>query len=124
MTIGRRRWEYMAGCVFCKIANKEMDADIVYEDQHLVVFKDLKPASPVHLLIIPKKHYPSLLELNGDSFEIIGRINAAAVRIARDMGFAEKGFRLVCNCGWDGGQVVNHLHYHLLAGRELQWPPG
>ena len=114
----------MSDCVFCKIANKEIDADIIYEDQHLVVFKDLKPASPVHLLIIPKKHYPSLLELNGDDFEITGRINAAAVRIARDMGFFEKGFRLVCNCGSDGGQVVNHLHYHLLAGRELQWPPG
>ncbi|NLJ76908.1 MAG: histidine triad nucleotide-binding protein [Peptococcaceae bacterium] len=114
----------MSDCVFCKIANKEIDADIIYEDQHLVVFKDLKPASPVHLLIIPKKHYPSLLELNGDDFEITGRINAAAVRIARDMGFVEKGFRLVCNCGSDGGQVVNHLHYHLLAGRELQWPPG
>ncbi|MBP7330857.1 MAG: HIT-like protein [Firmicutes bacterium ADurb.Bin373] len=114
----------MSGCIFCKIASKVVNADIVYEDQHLVVFKDLKPAAPVHLLLIPKKHYSSLQDLEEGDFAIAGRINAAAVRVARDMGFAENGFRLVCNCGWDGGQVVNHLHYHLLAGRELQWPPG
>ena len=114
----------MTDCIFCKIAGKEIPADIVYEDQHLVVFKDVKPVAPLHLLLIPKKHYSSLLDLGEEDIEIVGRLKLTAVRMAREMGYAEKGFRVVCNCGRDGGQTVAHLHYHLLAGRALRWPPG
>lgn len=114
----------MADCIFCKIANKELPADIVYEDEHLVAFKDLKPVAPVHLLLIPKKHFSSPLDLGEGDIDTAGRLMVTAARIAREMGLAENGFRVVCNCGHDGGQTVNHIHYHLLAGRGLQWPPG
>jgi histidine triad (HIT) family protein len=111
-------------CIFCKIAAKEMPAEIVYEDEQIVAFKDLKPAAPVHLLMIPKKHFTNLLDLAEEDVELAGLLQMAAARIAREMGVAEQGFRVVCNCGRDGGQTVKHLHYHLLAGRALKWPPG
>lgn len=114
----------MSDCIFCKIASKEIPADIVYEDEHLVVFKDVKPVAPDHLLLIPKKHFSSPLDLGEEDIETAGRLMVTAARIAREMGFDEKGFRVVCNCGRDGGQTVKHIHYHLLAGRALQWPPG
>ncbi|MFX4263385.1 histidine triad nucleotide-binding protein [Pelotomaculum propionicicum] len=114
----------MSDCIFCKIASKEIPADIVYEDGHLVVFKDVKPVAPDHLLLIPKKHFSSPLDFGEEDIETAGRLMVTAARIAREMGFAEKGFRVVCNCGRDGGQTVSHIHYHLLAGRALQWPPG
>lgn len=114
----------MPDCIFCKIANKEIPADIVYEDEHIVVFKDVKPVAPVHLLLIPKKHFSSPLDLGEEDIDLAGRLQLTAVRVARDMGLAEKGFRVVGNCGRDGGQTVAHIHYHLLAGRALQWPPG
>jgi histidine triad (HIT) family protein len=106
------------------IANKEMPAEIIFEDEQVLVFKDVKPVAPVHLLLIPKKHYTSLLELGEADAGLAGRLQSIAVRIARDLGFAEQGFRVVCNCGCDGGQLVAHVHYHLLAGRALKWPPG
>lgn len=114
----------MPDCIFCKIANKEMPAEIIFEDEQVLVFKDVKPVAPVHLLMIPKKHYTSLLELGEADAGLAGSLLATAVRIARDLGFAEQGFRVVCNCGRDGGQLVAHVHYHLLAGRALKWPPG
>lgn len=114
----------MSDCIFCKIASKDIPADIVFEDEHLVVFKDVKPVAPVHLLLIPKKHFSSPLDLGKEDVETAGRLMLTAARVARDMGLAEKGFRVVCNCGRDGGQTVGHIHYHLLAGRALQWPPG
>jgi histidine triad (HIT) family protein len=114
----------MSDCIFCKIASRGIPADIVYEDEHLVVFKDVKPVAPDHLLLIPKKHFSSPLDLDEDDIETAGRLMVTAARIAREMGFDKKGFRVVCNCGRDGGQTVNHIHYHLLAGRALQWPPG
>jgi histidine triad (HIT) family protein len=114
----------MADCIFCKIVNKEIPAEIIYEDEEILVFQDVKPAAPVHLLLIPKKHYTSLLDLGEEDVALAGRLQATAVRLAWDMGFAGEGFRVVCNCGRDGGQMVSHIHYHLLAGRALMWPPG
>jgi histidine triad (HIT) family protein len=114
----------MSDCVFCKIINKEIPAEIVYEDDYVVAFKDLKPITPVHLLIIPKKHIPTLLDLSEEDAEIVGRLHLAANKIAQEQGVADTGFRLVANCGRDAEQVVMHVHYHLLAGQLLKWPPG
>jgi len=111
-------------CIFCKVIKKEIPSEIVYEDEHILAFKDIKPAAPVHLLIIPKKHITSLSDLHEEDAELMGRIQIASVHLARQMGLAEQGFRVVCNCGHDGGQMVMHIHYHLLAGRQMQWPPG
>jgi len=111
-------------CIFCKIIKKEIPAEIVYENDDVLVFKDIKPASPIHLLIIPKKHIPTFFDLQPEDSRIMGEVQRAAATVARDMGFTEKGFRLVANCLEDAGQLIFHMHYHLLAGRRLQWPPG
>jgi histidine triad (HIT) family protein len=114
----------MQDCIFCKIANREIPADIVYENEQVLVFKDVNPAAPVHLLVIPKKHIPTLFDLSEEDSGILGQIQLAAARVARELNLGEKGFRLVSNCGREAGQVVMHIHYHLLAGRPLHWPPG
>ncbi|MCL2766770.1 MAG: histidine triad nucleotide-binding protein [Peptococcaceae bacterium] len=114
----------MSDCVFCKIVNKEIPAEIVYEDDFVMAFKDLKPITPVHLLLITKKHIPTLLDMQEEDAEIMGRLQLAAGKIAREQGFAGTGFRLVSNCGKDAEQIVMHIHYHLIAGRPLNWPPG
>jgi len=109
----------MSDCIFCKIINKEVPANIVYEDDQVLAFNDINPQAPVHILIIPKKHIPDLTEITEEDLGIIGAIHKTAVKIARDKGFDNSGFRLVNNCKEDGGQVVFHLHYHLLAGKKL-----
>ncbi len=110
-------------CIFCKIAAGEIPSDIVYEDDDVLAFKDIAPQAPVHVVIIPKKHFSSILNVSaGDP--IVSQLMNAANRIALKFGLADSGFRLVCNCGKDGGQTVGHLHYHLLGGRGLEWPPG
>ncbi len=114
----------MQDCIFCKIVKKEIPSEVVYEDEEILVFKDLNPVAPVHLLIIPKKHIPALTGLGEEDVQVAGRIQLTAAKIARDMGFDEQGFRVVCNNGRDSGQLVLHIHYHLLAGRRLKWPPG
>lgn len=114
----------MSDCVFCRICEKQIPSDIVYEDDTLVAFKDINPEAPVHILIVPKKHIASLLDLKDDDLNIIPKVYAAANKIAKKAGIAENGFRLVTNCGKDGGQSVNHIHFHLLGGRSMQWPPG
>jgi len=111
-------------CLFCKIVKKEIPAQIVSEDENILVFKDVNPQAPVHLLLIPKKHISSLLELQDDDADLAGKIQLTAARMAKEMGLAKTGFRLVCNCGRDSGQLVFHIHYHLLAGRAMNWPPG
>ncbi|MFZ5646666.1 MAG: histidine triad nucleotide-binding protein [Bacillota bacterium] len=113
----------MQDCIFCKIINKEIPAEIVYEDDTVLVFKDIKPAAPVHLLLIPKKHIPTFFELEEADGKLLGDLHIAAARVARQMGL-EKGFRLISNCNQDAGQLVFHIHYHLMAGRALHWPPG
>ncbi|HBX22828.1 MAG TPA: histidine triad nucleotide-binding protein [Desulfotomaculum sp.] len=114
----------MQDCIFCKIVKKEIPAEIVYENDDVLVFKDIKPASPIHLLLIPKKHIPTFFDLQPEDSKIIGEVQRAAATVARDMGLTKQGFRLVSNCMEDAGQLVFHIHYHMLAGRPLQWPPG
>ncbi len=115
----------MADCIFCKIAAKEIPAAAVYEDDCVIAFKDLEPQAPVHVLIIPKKHVGSLLGLTAEDKALVAHIHVDVVpKLAAELGLAEKGFRVVVNTGAEGGQTVGHLHFHLLGGRAMQWPPG
>lgn len=111
----------MDNCIFCKIANHEIPSDIVFEDDKIIAFKDLNPIAPVHVLIIPKEHIASAMEINEENSGVIAHIFNCASEIAEKLGVAENGFRLVNNCGKDGGQTVFHLHFHLLGGKELPW---
>lgn len=114
----------MENCIFCKIVKGEIPSSKVYEDDKIFAFKDINPGAPVHILIIPKKHIQSVNELEQDHKELIGHIFVTAGNIAKEQGVAEDGYRIVTNCGEDGGQTVPHLHFHLLGGRTLSWPPG
>ncbi len=114
----------MKDCLFCKISAGEMDTDFVYQDDQVVVFEDINPQAPVHLLIVPKKHIADLNNLQPADNELIGHIYQAAKKMAAEHDIAESGYRLVSNCGDDGCQSVYHIHFHLLGGRKLQWPPG
>jgi histidine triad (HIT) family protein len=111
-------------CIFCRIIEGSAKAQIVYQDDALVAFKDIRPKAPVHLLLVPRKHIPTLLDLEAGDEGVIGSIFQAASRVAHEQGLAEKGFRLVVNCGEQAGQTVFHLHFHLMGGRTLTWPPG
>ncbi len=111
-------------CLFCKIINGEIPSDKVYEDELVFAFRDIAPASPVHVLIIPKKHISSANEINEDNEAVVAHIFSVAAKLAGELGIAESGYRIVNNCGKDGGQTVGHLHFHLLGGRNLGWPPG
>ena len=106
-------------CIFCKIVNKEISSEIVYEDEEILAFKDIHPAAPIHILVIPKKHIASVVEIDPADEILIGKIYTAINKIAEQQGVAEKGFRVIVNCGKDGGQEVGHLHFHLLAGKKL-----
>ncbi|GHA01725.1 histidine triad nucleotide-binding protein [Ignatzschineria ureiclastica] len=110
--------------IFSKIIRKEIPAKIVYEDNDVLAFEDIEPQAPVHILVIPKKEIPTLNDLTETDAELMGKLFLAAQKIAKEQGFAEKGYRTVFNCNEDGGQTVNHIHLHLLAGRSLTWPPG
>ncbi len=114
----------MSDCLFCKIAADEIPSTKVFEDKDLLAFEDISPAAPVHILIIPKIHLDSIRQAGEENKELIGRIHLAANRIAEERGLAEGGYRIVNNCGADGGQTVAHLHFHLLGGRAMTWPPG
>ncbi len=114
----------MADCLFCKIINREIESDIVYEDDHILVFKDINPAAPVHLLAVPKKHVSSIMEINKLKNSEINKIMETIKKIAGDFGLDKKGFRVVINTGPDGGQSVDHLHFHILGRRRFEWPPG
>jgi histidine triad (HIT) family protein len=110
--------------LFCKIANGEIPSQFVYEDDKVVAFKDINPEAPHHILIIPREHITSALEITEENSAIVGHIFTVASSLARKLGFDKDGFRIVNNCGRDGGQTVGHLHFHVLAGRNLGWPPG
>lgn len=115
----------MADCIFCKIANREIPSSIVYEDEQVTAFRDSDPQAPQHVLIVPKKHIESLLALQEGDRELAAHIVVDVIpKIAKDLGVAESGFRVVVNTGKEGGQTVKHLHFHLLGGRDMQWPPG
>ncbi len=111
-------------CVFCRIARKQVSSAQVYEDEEVFAFEDINPQAPVHILVIPKKHIPSSLDIGQEDHALIGRLFQAANTIARDRGVSERGFRLVMNCNREAGQTVFHVHLHLLAGRPMHWPPG
>jgi len=115
----------MAETIFSKIIKKEIPATIVFENETVLAFRDINPAAPTHILIIPKIEIPKVTELNGKEHgQLLGEMIDAANAIAKQEGIAEKGFRLVFNCGDNGGQEVYHLHMHLLGGRKMNWPPG
>jgi histidine triad (HIT) family protein len=106
-------------CIFCKIASGQIPADIIYQDDEIIAFRDINPQAPVHLLLIPRRHIPSLNQLKESDLPLIGRMVAVAQKLAEKEGVAEKGYRLAINCGPEGGQLVPHLHMHLLGGRNL-----
>lgn len=111
--------------IFSKIINKEIPADIVFESENVLAFKDINPKAPVHVLIIPKIEIPKVTDVKGSEHAaLLGEMIDAANKIAKDFGIADDGFRLVFNCGDNGGQEVYHLHLHLLGGRKMNWPPG
>jgi len=111
-------------CLFCQIIAGKIPATLYYEDSQLVVFADIEPHAPHHFLIVPKKHIRTTLDLTSADNELVGHVYQIAAQVARDLGFAESGFRVVNNCNEAGGQAVWHLHFHLLGGRDMTWPPG
>lgn len=114
----------MPDCVFCMIRDKKIPSQIVYEDDELIAFNDINPEAPVHVLIIPKKHISSVMKIEDGDAKLLSSIFNVAKKLAKEFNIAESGFRIVTNCGKDGGQSVDHMHFHLLGGRAMQWPPG
>jgi histidine triad (HIT) family protein len=114
----------MSGTIFDKIIRREIPADIVHDDEHVLGFRDVNPQAPVHVLFIPKTPIATLNDLQPTQAELVGRLVLAAAAFAKREGFADAGYRTVMNCNGDGGQSVYHIHLHLLAGRKLTWPPG
>ena len=114
----------MADCMFCKIAAGDIPSNKLFEDDQLLAFYDIDPQAPVHFLVIPKKHIDSAAVLTEDDAALLGHIYAVIAQLAARLGIAENGYRVVTNVGADGGQSVKHLHFHVLAGRSLAWPPG
>ena len=106
-------------CIFCKIIAGEIPAEILYQDEEIIAFRDIKPLAPVHLLIVPRKHVPSLNEMEEGDAALVGRMVAVAGKLAAEQGIADRGYRLAINCGKEGGQLVPHVHMHLLGGRQL-----
>lgn len=114
----------MEDCIFCKIIKSEIPSEKVYEDDLVLAFNDLTPQAPVHILVIPKTHISSANDIDEKNSKVIGHIFNTISIIAKEKGFDKDGYRVVNNCGSDGGQTVNHIHFHILAGRNLKWPPG
>ena len=113
----------MADCIFCKIAEKEIPSNVVYEDDKILCFHDLEPQAPVHVLIIPKKHIASMDDVQAEDQDLMGYIMVKVSEIAKILEL-DNGYRLVNNCGEDGFQTVKHIHFHLLGKRKMTWPPG
>lgn len=114
----------MDACIFCKIAGKEAPARIVFEDERILAFEDIRPQAPVHILIIPKEHFASLNDIPSEKLGVLAEILHRARALARSLGVAESGYRIVLNTARDSGQDVLHIHFHLLGGRRMTWPPG
>lgn len=114
----------MEDCLFCKIIHKEIPAEILYEDDRLIAFKDVNPQAPVHILVIPKDHIESSNDLNEENSDLIGDIFLLIKKLTKEFGIDKDGYRIVNNCGQLGGQTVSHIHFHILGGRQLMWPPG
>ena len=114
----------MTDTLFLKIIDREIPADIVYETDRVLAFRDINPQAPTHILIIPKEHIATINDLDESHRELVGELFLAASHIARQEGFADDGYRVVMNCNEAGGQAVYHIHLHLLGGRQMNWPPG
>ncbi|MBD3271569.1 MAG: HIT domain-containing protein [Elusimicrobia bacterium] len=114
----------MQNCIFCKLIDRQIPAEIVYESDAVIGFKDINPQAPHHYLIIPKKHIPSIISVTTEHAALVSALVAAGNTIAADKGLVNRGFRLVVNHGPDAGQAVDHVHMHLIGGRKLSWPPG
>ncbi len=114
----------MSDCLFCRMVEGEIPADVVHEDEDILAFRDINPQAPCHILIIPKRHIATLNDLTDDDAALVGRILLTARRLAAEEGAAESGYRTVFNCNRAAGQEVFHIHLHLLAGRRFGWPPG
>lgn len=114
----------MNSCIFCKIINKEIKSEFIYENENFVVFKDINPQSPIHLLIVPKIHIENINSVKEEDLDILKNMFLIAKEIAQQLGVAESGYRIVVNTNKDAGQEVFHIHFHFLAGRKFQWPPG
>ena len=111
-------------CIFCKIIKGEIPSKKIYEDDEILAFNDINPTAPIHFLVIPKKHIPDLIEARLEDVPLLGKLVFYARCLAAEQGCGEKGFRLVINCKSHGGQTVDHLHLHIIGGRQLSWPPG
>ncbi len=112
----------MSDCLFCKIIAREIPADIIFEDEDVLAFHDIGKQAPHHFLVIPKKHIATLNDAEDE--RLIGKLATTAAKIAKDLGFADDGYRVVMNCNEDGAQTVFHVHLHCLGGRKMSWPPG
>ena len=114
----------MSDCLFCKIDKGETPAEKVYEDDRIFAIQDINPQAPVHLLIVPKSHHSTVLEIQESDHELMGSVFTVANQLARERSLDQSGFRIVVNCGAEAGQSVFHIHFHLLGGRTMKWPPG
>ena len=114
----------MTDCIFCKIISGDIPGDIIYQNDDVLVFRDLNPQAPTHVLVIPKKHISTINDLQPEDAELVGKMFLAARKIAKDEGIAEPGYRTVMNCNAGAGQTVFHIHLHVLGGRGMNWPPG
>jgi len=113
----------MDGCLFCSIIKGDIPSECIYQDEFVYVFKDIDPQAPTHFLVVPKVHIASPADINVGNSAVVARIYEVIASLAKELGL-EKGYRVVANCGEEGGQTVGHLHFHVLAGRMLAWPPG
>ena len=114
----------MTTCIFCKIAEGKIPAEVVYEDDQVLAFRDLNPQAPMHVLVIPRRHISTINDLEPGDAELVGRMYLAARQVAGEAGFETRGYRTVMNCNSEAGQSVYHIHLHVLAGRAMKWPPG
>ena len=114
----------MGDCIFCKIVAGEIPLKKIYEDDKVLAFYDISPEAPVHFLVVPKEHIVSSNDITEENCSIVSHIFLVINKIVRDLNISENGYRIVNNCGTDGGQTVNHIHFHVLGARELKWPPG
>ena len=114
----------MPQCLFCQIISGELNATIVYEDEHVVAFNDINPQGPTHVLIVPRRHIASLNDLTDEDDQLVGELVRRAAAIAKKRGIANGGYRIVLNTNRDAGQTVFHIHLHLIGGRPMNWPPG
>jgi histidine triad (HIT) family protein len=124
MTRGELRGMNMEDCIFCRIADGKMEADIIYADDQVLAFRDISPQAPVHFLVIPRKHIQSALHIEGEDASLLFHIFEAIKKVSESEGVASRGVRILTNSGREADQVVMHMHFHVLGGRKMLWPPG